>query len=105
MFPNYHRALPAHVQQRVRDQAAARNCFAEGEGLFLHAYALVTKDERVQTRLDQFRNQYSFARNMSFAFIVATVSILIAHWHGPQLIRLRAVCLLASPLLACFIGI
>jgi hypothetical protein len=89
IFPNYHRALPANVQERVREQAAARNCSAKGEGLFLHVYPLVTKDEHLQARLDQFRNQYSFARNMSFAFMVSTTSILISHWRGPHPIRLR----------------
>lgn len=89
LFPNYHRPLPAHVQQRVREQAAARNCCAMGEGLFLHVYPLVTKDERLQIRLDQFLNQYNFARNMSFAFAIATACILISHWRGSHPVPLR----------------
>jgi hypothetical protein len=88
MFPNYHRPLPSNVQQRIREQAAARNCNSKGDGIFLHAYPLVTKNEKFQARLDEFRNQYGFARNMSFAFFLAAISIVIARWNGPQQVRM-----------------
>ena len=87
-FPSYHRALPANVQARVRAQAANMNCDAEGEALFLHMYPLVTKTERFQLRLDKFRDLYGFARNMSFAFLIAGASILVAHWRNPQSVRI-----------------
>lgn len=79
-FPNYFRPLPKHTQTRVNDQAAARGAAGvAGEGLFLHAYPIVTSNSAVQTRLDDFRNQYGFARNMSFALIVSAATILVAH--------------------------
>jgi hypothetical protein len=89
LFPNFHRALPAATQQRVVEQAASRNCVATGEGLFLHAYSVVTANERAQARLDDFRNQYGFARNMSFAFAVSAIAILLTHWYGAHPVRLR----------------
>ena len=82
VFPQYHRALPKATQDRVREQAAARGCSAEGEGLFLHAYAIATRNDRVQARLDDFRNQYGFHRNMSLAFLVSAAGIAVAHLHG-----------------------
>ena len=78
IFPNYHRPLAPSTQEKVRKQAAARNCTAEDEGLFQHVYPVVTANERAQARLDDFRNLYGFARNMAFAFLVAAVSIAIA---------------------------
>jgi hypothetical protein len=89
LFPNYYRPLPANVQQRVRDQAHFRNCSAQDDGLFLHAFPIVTQNEKYQTRLDTFLNLYGFARNMAFSFLVAAVSISVAHWHGHHPVRLR----------------
>jgi hypothetical protein len=89
LFPNYHRPLTASTQENVRKQAATRHCSTEDEGLFQHAYSVVTADERAQARLDDFRNQYGFARNMAFAFLVAGGAIIVAHRLGHQPVRLR----------------
>ena len=89
VFPNFHRALPAITQQRVNEQAAARNCAPTGEGLFLHAYSIVTGNEKSQARLDDFRNQYGFARNMCFAFSASAIVILISRRFGSHPVRLR----------------
>jgi hypothetical protein len=98
LFPNYHRALAPATQESVRRQATARGCLAEDEGLFQHAYPVVTAEERAQARLDDFRNQYGFARNMAFAFLVAATSIAVAYRFGHQPVRLRwaALALLAG---------
>jgi hypothetical protein len=89
MFRNYFRPLPVSTQERVHAQAKLRDVAARGEGLFLHAYAVVTASPTQQARLDEFRNQYGFARNMSFAFIVAALTIGIAHRIGHQMVQLR----------------
>lgn len=90
VFPNYYRSLPINVQHRIREQARVRQCSPEGEGFFLHAYAVATSaNEHLQARLDDFRNQYGFARNMSFAFFVAAVAIYIAYKVGLHPVRLR----------------
>jgi len=89
LFPNYFRALPGQTQRRVSEQAEARGAKSTGEALFLHAYPVVTLSASLQARLDDFRNQYGFARNMSFAFIVSAIAILIAHRLGYHPVRLR----------------
>ena len=89
VFPNFHRAFPEVTQQRIKEQAASRSCTLEGEGLFLHAYSIVTVSERAQGRLDDFRNQYGFARNMSFAFLVSTIAIILTHFYGEHPVHLR----------------
>lgn len=89
MFPQFHRALPESTQQRVKQQALTLGCAETGEGLFLHAYATTTRDERLQKRLDDFRNQYGFARNMSFAFFVSALAIACAHWFGHHPVHIR----------------
>src|SRR5216684_7837405 len=81
--------LPNEVQLRIGAKAKSREFDGKGEGLFLHCYAVVTADETCQNRLDAFRNQYGFARNMSFAFLVAAVGIVIAHHVGVHPVRLR----------------
>jgi len=95
VFPNFHRPLPETTCQRIKEQAERRSCIAVGEGLFLHAYSLVTADERAQARLDTFRNQYGFARNMSFSLAVAAIAIAVAHFGGSREVRVRW-CLLAA---------
>jgi len=102
LFPNYHRALPANVQARVREQAQQRNCAAEGEGLFLHAFPLVTANDKLQARLDIFLNQYGFARNMAFAFLVSALGITIAHWYGHHPVGLRWAALAAFSAVSMF---
>lgn len=90
VFPNFHRPFPEHTRKRIAEQAVARNCSSDGEGFFLHAYSVVTTtNERAQSRLDDFRNQYAFARNMSFAFLVAAITIATARIYSAHPVRLR----------------
>jgi len=89
VFPNYFRPLPLSTQDMVTAQMASRGCRASGEALFLHAYATVTTNDRLQARLDEFRNQYGFARNMAFAFFTSAISIVIALRVHLQSVQLR----------------
>jgi hypothetical protein len=88
-FPGYFRSLPEPTQRRVVDQAESRGVQATGEALFLHAYPIVTANGVLQARLDDFRNQYGFARNMSFAFLTSAIAILAAHQLGYHPVRYR----------------
>jgi hypothetical protein len=89
-FPNYFRPLPAHTRNRVSEQAEARGAAsATGEALFMHAYPVVTSNSVIQARLDDFRNLYGFARNMSFSLIVSAIAIVIAHRLAFHPVRLR----------------
>jgi hypothetical protein len=93
IFPNYFRPLPASTQERVNVQARNRGCASSGEALFLHAYATLTGcSEKAQARLDDFRNQYGFARNMSFAFLISAVAIFVGHRVNPALETRWAAC-------------
>jgi hypothetical protein len=67
MFPQFCRPLPSEIQIRVNTRARSRTFEGRGEGQFLHCYAVVTADDTRQNRLDGFRNQYGFARNMSLS--------------------------------------
>jgi hypothetical protein len=88
-FPNYFRPLPKQTQERVRKQAEARGVHSTGEALFLHAYPIVSSNGSLQARLDDFRNQYGFARNMSFAFLTAALAIFVAHHFQYHPVRFR----------------
>jgi hypothetical protein len=102
VFPNFHRAFPENTQRRIKEQAASRSCTFEGEGLFLHAYSVVTTNERAQARLDDFRNQYGFARNMSCAFLAAALAIVMMHFYGAHPVRLRWAALTAFAAVSLF---
>lgn len=77
LFPGYYRPLPSDTQDRIRQVAQERGFEGKDEGLFLHAFAIVKKDEKALRRLEEFRNVYGFARNMTFAFVVAGVLLAI----------------------------
>ena len=97
IFPNYFRMLPERTQRRVLQRADDRNFDGTGEALFLHAYAIVTTDGRLQDRLDSFRNQYGFARNVSFALLVAAISIFMTQLLGhPANVRWAVMAAVAS---------
>lgn len=89
VFRNYHRPLAANIQSAVHCQAQERGCMAAGEGLFQHVYPLVSAIAAYQGRLDDFRNQYGFARNMSFALFTSAATISTAHLLGNPGLRWR----------------
>lgn len=80
IFPGYYKALPIERQTRVQQQAASRGVSSAGEALFQHAYAVVTQSEASLRRLDEFRNLYGFARNMTLALTVSATFLIIAHF-------------------------
>ena len=86
IFPGFFRALPLVARERIAVQSQSRNCTATGPGLFLHCYAVTTgESEKVQARLDDFRNQYGFARNMTFSMLCVSLFLFIAHHlHRPD---------------------
>jgi hypothetical protein len=56
----------------------------------------------MQIPLDDFRNQYGFARNMSFAFLVAAMAIIVAHFYGAHPVRIRWAALTAFAAVSLF---
>lgn len=81
VFPGYHQPLPEQTRKRIREVAKSKGIDARDSGFFEHAYSIMSRNERVQTKLDQFRNLYAFARNMSFALFCTSIMLLIAHFQ------------------------
>jgi len=79
IFPGYLRPLPIETKERIISNAKSRLFFGEGEALFLHAFSIVTASENFQKRLDDFRNQYGFARNISFSLLIASCLMLFSN--------------------------
>lgn len=73
IFSGYCRPLPKTTIERIHVQALSRGFSGPPQALFLHAYALMTQDEAVQRRLDEFRNLYGFARNVALALPIAAI--------------------------------
>ena len=87
-FPGYYKGLPKSVCEKITKQAERKGCAgATGEALFMHCYPVATaKLESLQGRLDDFRTQYGFARNMSCALLLSGCVILISRKHfGPSI--------------------
>jgi MFS family permease len=102
LFPNYCRSLPDSTIGRVRSQLESRGISATGEGLFLHAYAVVAASSERQQRLDAFRNQYGFARNMCFTLSISVIAIVVAHKWGSHPVHLRWAAISAIAAIALF---
>ena len=81
IFPGYHQPLPKKTQKRIVGVAKSKGIDARGSGFFEHAYSIMSRDERVQGKLDQFRNLYAFARNMSFSLFCTSIMFLIANFQ------------------------
>lgn len=76
IFRGYYKPLPPETQDRIRTRAKEQGLTTQtGETLFLHAYGVVTKNARAQDRLDSFRNQYGFARNMCLALLFCALTV------------------------------
>jgi len=102
IFRNYCRPFPTTTIERIRKQLESQGVATTGEAAFLHAYAVVTANTERQQRLDAFRNQYGFHRNMCFAFGISAIAITVAHFAGPHPVRWRWAVLAAGVSVALF---
>lgn len=83
----YYMALPMATQQAVLDKGRALGVPTPGEALFWPAFDACRDRAPVMTRLDNFLNQYGFARNIA---VVALLNALMFAWShnvrgGPPL--------------------
>lgn len=76
LFRGYYRPLPKETQERILSRARERGFSGASEALFYHARGVVTRDEKEQLRLDEFRNLYGFSRNMVLALVVAAAFLV-----------------------------
>ncbi len=77
LLPLHYRPLVRENREQVRAQAISRGFHGTGEALFVHIFGTVKLRPGIQDRLDGFRNQYGFARNMCLAFLVVGVLLLV----------------------------
>lgn len=72
----YYEPLNESMRDTVFSKAKEKLNIPEGENIkntesiFQVAYSAARKDEDVRTRMDDFRNQYGFARNLTFVMLV-----------------------------------
>jgi hypothetical protein len=74
----YYDPLPAKNRERIIVRAAEilgceQSEITSGESVFQLAFKHSFSDEKVRHRIDGFRNQYGFCRNMSFVALIAAV--------------------------------
>jgi hypothetical protein len=82
LFPGFYKTLPKETIVRIKARAISKNMLSQDNGMFYHAFALVTRERDIQQRLDEFRNQYGFARNTSLSLIATGIILVIAKWTG-----------------------
>jgi hypothetical protein len=82
LCPLYYNALRTETRERVILQAQKRGFAGSGEALFAHAFGVMKQDAPTMARLDQFRNLYGFARNMTFSLMVVALLIAIGPSDG-----------------------
>ncbi len=78
IFPGYYKELPVETRGRILSQARSRNFTGTGAALFLHMFSVVSLIEKLWNRLDEFRNLYGFARNMTLSLIISGIIILVS---------------------------
>lgn len=78
-FPGYYKPLPPGTRAVIRERARTEGVHEHGEELFLHIRysSEIRGDEKILARLDGFRNQYGFNRNLCFTTVVVGVCLLV----------------------------
>lgn len=84
IFPGYHRKLPQEVIVRMKKQAEDKGFGGEGEALFYHAFSHVSQHKELLNRLDEFRNLYGFARNLTLSLLLGSIAFFIKHFSDPS---------------------
>jgi hypothetical protein len=79
---SYCEPLPEGTQLRVRAQAQARAFSGSERAFFYHCHAIVKRDPVVLDRLSTFLNLYGFARNNSFAALLAAPILIAGAVHN-----------------------
>jgi hypothetical protein len=89
LFPGYYKPLPSSIRTAVLDRVHSEGVSGEGEDLFIHIrYSRdVRMDDKLIARLDAFRNQYGFNRNLSFTgLLVGGILMVRAHFvHSAEM--------------------
>ncbi len=90
----YYSPFPESIQKKILTKASHilgkpdTEILENIESLFQPAYAVARQNEDVRNRMDDFRNQYGFARNISFVGLLLLVMAFWQHMTWPSLIIL-----------------
>ncbi len=79
-FPGYFEILPKTVRDKAADRREKNGLKQPNEGFFAHVYEEISGVDRKARRLDSFRDQYGFARNVTFSLFFAAIALGIAMW-------------------------
>jgi hypothetical protein len=83
IFAGYYRPLDLETRERIERRATAAGIErAEGEALFQLAFARLARDAGVLSRLDEFRDNYGFARISALAVLLVAAAMSITRWTG-----------------------
>lgn len=85
IFRLYYTPLRKETRNRISVQSKSRIFEGSGEALFAHIFGILKHDEVTLERLNSFRNQYGFSRNLAFAFFVIGVLFLFGPIDGRQI--------------------
>jgi hypothetical protein len=82
LFRLYYKSLPEETQERVKYKAKVRGFVGSGEALFIHVFGVVKQEPSTKERVETFRNLYGFSRNLTFAFLLVGILLLIGSTDG-----------------------
>jgi len=68
----------------------------DAESVFQIAFAQIVASDKLRDRVEGFRNQYGFCRNISFVGLVSTIAITIFAFCNPEMWLWAGVVLLAT---------
>ncbi|GAB3758718.1 hypothetical protein GCM10028796_04810 [Ramlibacter monticola] len=82
-LPAYYQPLPPAAQKAALTKGAALGVDGPGERLFWPAFSVAKESKVAKERMDNFINQYGFARNIALvSFVDAAILAWSYNWHG-----------------------
>ena len=86
LLPGYFKPLPPDARHRILRRVKDEGIHTTGEELFQHVRfsASIRGNEQVLARLDSFRNQYGFSRNLCFVLLVVGAIMLVQNSFTPR---------------------
>lgn len=85
LIGRYYGPLPESTRDSILKNATQVSSKADlaknPEAIFQIAYSLARKNTDACVRMDDFRNQYGFARNIAFVFLSALIVLVVQNWN------------------------
>lgn len=79
LFPGFYKPLPGAIRNKVLAKAKSEGVEDTGEALFQHVRFLpaIRDDDALIRKLDSFRNQYGFNRNLAFTSLIVGLAFVV----------------------------